>query len=875
MRISLYPFITLETLILTTAFMLYYWTALYSLKERRCFETVIVGILILGVIESVYGLIQLAAGMNRILWWENIYNKNFVTGTFINRNHLAAFLSMSICLGVGYLWSLANRGNTEIRGQGRRTHLRENIMRAAGILGYRSVLALLALSLMTAALLGSASRGGVLSLFCGLVFMTGLIMARYFRSRRGFLLMVLFALMITYVGYVAADRVVERFRTFDAGLEDRIAISKDGLRMANDFPLTGSGPGTFEYVFPRYQSVHTNMIVDHAHNDWVELKSEYGWIGLAAVTAALSFFLILAIGRWRNRHDGFVVGVGIGGIGAVVAISVHSLSDFNLHIPANPLLLSLILAVTWRTLYSGKKMEPGYEGLSVSIRLTRNRMFAVTAVFFLLLAISAFFVIKNWRADALARTFQNSTLAYLDPSPEMLRQARGLAPGNAAYWLWTAGRLRVQPGEKDALLFPSEKLLPDPEMSLLSEGLRRNPCSWQIFREMAWTGFFSESASRNSRAAGLRQALGHIKAAVSLHPSDNRLKMESGIIALASYREESLPASSEDWEKPFREIMLEQPEAAVNIADLILLYLGDKGAEMMTAIIPPDTESHFNAARSLLKQGYIDTAMDLIRLGETERISQIERLWIEITQNGAWLDLKKTRLARKAAQLDPGHPGVLLAQGETISALQSIERRGDTFTKWGDVRVLISRIEAEMESKKGDSVHQSYYLGLLSKELGDHARAVWWTNRVLNLKSQHFPAWLLLRGLLKERIGTAADSIRLDTLEKKIRFYSMDGIVFDAWNWAGMKAGNPTWTAPFRISEKVEKARIRFSGPRGTVWSLNLDGRFTDIWKGPEREGTFAATIPPGEHEFSLTTWDPSFPVDGRGLPFRLEISWE
>jgi len=230
---------------------------------------------------------------------------------------------------------------------------------------------------------------------------------------------------------------------------------------------------------------------------------------------------------------------------------------------------------------------------------------------------------------------------------------------------------------------------------------------------------------------------------------------------------------------------------------------------------------------------------------------------------------------RKVEALDPRHPGVLLMRGETTRALQAIERRGEPMEKWQNTRILSSRIEAEREAKKGDPVLQSYYMGLLAKEEGNQAKAVWWMNRTMNLKSQHFPAWLILRDLLKGQVRNEADQIQLDALETKIRLYSMDRIVFDAWKWAGKRAGRPTWSAPFRVAEKVGKVLLRFSGHRGTVWALELDGRFVEIWKGPDWEGAVTLAIPPGEHEFRLTTWSPELSGDGTNLPFRLEISWK
>lgn len=883
-RLSLYPFMTLDTLLFILAILLYYRTALQGLGERRQLERVVLAILVLGVAESLYGLIQLAAGRNNILWWENPFSGNVVTGTFINRNHLAAFLAMSICLGIGYLWSLVRQEREERHRRRHRPRLRERVNRWAGIVGFRGILVALALALMLAALLGSASRGGAISLVCGILFMLGLILARYFRTRRGFALMVVLTLVLSYTGYVAVDRLADRLIAISLDWESRLALARDAWKMGEAFPLTGSGPGTFEFVFPRYQNVELDKIVDHAHNDWVQLAAEYGWPGLLAVLVALAAYLVTAIVRWRRRHDGFVVGIGIGGIGALVAIAVHSLSDFNLHIPANPLLLALILAATWRALRLPRHDEEESEKQAVSQGFIGIRAVAGRAALLVLLAVAAFFVFQTWRADGLARTFQNSTVDFREPAPEKLRQARLLTPGNATYWLWTAERLRRKPNEKEALLTPAELRLPDPALSLLAEGLRKNPTSWQTWRETAWVHFFRDGGSGKGReaemgrvaelgrGADLRRAHKSIEMASSLRPADSKLQMEKGTIALAAYSLKPPAASAGDWQDPFRQVARQNPRLAATIADLVVLHLGARGAYALAGFLPPDTDSHLNAAVFLLNRGYPDAGMNLFRRGEKERVEQIAQLWEEVQRTGGGTKAKSAALLRKVAELDPRHPGLLLMRGQTVQALQSMERRGEPVGKWQHVRTLMGRLEEEREAKKGDPVLQAYYLGLLAKAAGDQAKAVWWMNHTLSLNSQYFPAWLELRGLLKGQVRSQADRIQLDALESKIHLYAMDRIVFDAWRWAGKRAGRPTWSAPFRVAEKVDKAVIHFSGPRGTAWALEVDGRFVEIWRGAAWEGAVALAIPPGEHEFRLSTWSQELSGEGKDLPFRLAI---
>jgi hypothetical protein len=33
--------------------------------------------------------------------------------------------------------------------------------------------------------------------------------------------------------------------------------------------------------------------------------------------------------------------------------------------------------------------------------------------------------------------------------------------------------------------------------------------------------------------------------------------------------------------------------------------------------------------------------------------------------------------------------------------------------------------------------------------------------------------------------------------------------------------------------------------------------------------------IPAGEHEFTLSSWNPGQPAGGKDLPFRLDLSWK
>jgi len=278
--ISLYPFMTANSLIFAVSVLLFYWFALYGLRSRRQIQWLILGLLVLGLLESVYGLFQLVTEEPHILWWKKAYCVDVATGTFINRNHLAGFLSMLICLSVGYLWTLGQ----EERRIFRKRSWYDRMEGWGRTFGTKGIIVLLCIAVMIAGLLGSASRGGILSLLTGLIFMIGLIVARFFKSKNAFVFVFLLSVVCMYAGYVAADRVIERFQHAESGFESRLAMTRATWVMGNDFPLTGTGLGTFEYVFPGYRQTWTNKIVDHAHNDWVQLFAETGWVGFFIVS---------------------------------------------------------------------------------------------------------------------------------------------------------------------------------------------------------------------------------------------------------------------------------------------------------------------------------------------------------------------------------------------------------------------------------------------------------------------------------------------------------------------------------------------------------------------------------------------------------------
>ena len=137
---------------------------------------------------------------------------------------------------------------------------------------------------MGLALLFSRSRGGIVS---GIVSLSTLTLGlRRYGGRPGralsILPIVLGAVVAVWAAYNGVEGVVERLAQLVSGTDSvagRGTQWADTFRAVRDFPILGSGLGTYAFHYPFYKTLRTQAVFDHAHNDYLELLSEGGVIG--------------------------------------------------------------------------------------------------------------------------------------------------------------------------------------------------------------------------------------------------------------------------------------------------------------------------------------------------------------------------------------------------------------------------------------------------------------------------------------------------------------------------------------------------------------------------------------------------------------------
>src|SRR5205807_1441514 len=192
--------------------------------------------------------------------------------------------------------------------------------------------------LMAATIFVCGSRGGMIAFAVQMVVLAGFFVARNSR-RRAWALIAICLLIGVFVLWIDNGTLLKRLDRLrdpltDADVTGRLTIARDSLWMVRDRPLIGWGLGLFPLVYPEYRSFSTDLVVNQAHNDYVQALVETGILGFACV---LWFVVNLYRSGIRNlrAHSRAATATALGALVGCIGILVHSLSDFNLHIPAN------------------------------------------------------------------------------------------------------------------------------------------------------------------------------------------------------------------------------------------------------------------------------------------------------------------------------------------------------------------------------------------------------------------------------------------------------------------------------------------------------------------------------------------------------------
>ena len=647
------PSQTARSLLLFLSYVGVYVLVVNLIRQRHELDLLVRGLLLAGAVLAFLSIVDFLLREAWLFHWRPGPFGSRLTGPFVNPDHWAAWMVMLICLGLGHL---AGRRRSR-RYRGPRTVSTSTRRREATL---RQYLPLFGLTLMALATVLTLSRGALLAvLAAGLMLLAGL--ARV-RGRLWVLALaaVLGAMTLAYALWIGVEPLLARLAHSEH--VGRIEQWRSSIPMVLSFPALGVGLGAYKDVYFRFQPallLPGRVYFPYAHSDLLQLVIETGVVGAAiALWAAARVVRDLVgahlLGRSRcpvssddhvRRSDPFSVGIMLGSLGAVVAISAHSAVDFSARIPADGVLAAACLGIATVAAHT-RFGEAGAHPLARTRELVLDPRLPPRAV-----AGAAIVVLAAIFVPAIAIQARGVASATTEPERRMAAARKVLAT------LASPGDARAAEARTLAATAADE----------LRRSIAGTPSDPYLHERLAWA-LDLQAAMEPARSAEYRRAaFAHMQRALMLQPENPLLHRSLSVLALS-------PAP------PELAVAIEAGRAAAERDPSLLGSLVDQlGPFALTdsqwaALAPANPIDRADLARQLEARGFLREAAALYELAAQSASSADEPVirWLL-----ARLLLRLRQPDRALEEIDdalvdlPGNPELHLTRARALAALRS------------------------------------------------------------------------------------------------------------------------------------------------------------------------------------------------------------
>lgn len=356
-----------DALLLIFSYSLIFWLVANNIKLKWEVTSLLAIFVLCGTLLSSYGIFQYVAGFKMLSKYVaerglSLDIPSRVFSIFISPNHLAGFLCMLIPVAFVLLLNAKDK--------------------------WQKVALLIAGVVMITCLFLTFSRGGWL---CFMVVVAILVVGIPKTQRRkgaaNLLLLGMFALIfcltvITMTEMYSPETALYPGLTKEAGVtsaQGRFHLWKGTLRMIKEFPLLGTGIGTYACIYSVYQ--HGGIYSKHAHNTYLELFAETGVLGFALFLAIILLILKKQFGLLLDLRDEHIRGIALALFAGSVAFFVRNLIDFDWYTPLVALVFWSLVGLT----FSLEGLVFPQRVVRTSFKLSRNMSAATVVVAFCLI----------------------------------------------------------------------------------------------------------------------------------------------------------------------------------------------------------------------------------------------------------------------------------------------------------------------------------------------------------------------------------------------------------------------------------------------------------------------------------------------------------
>jgi tetratricopeptide (TPR) repeat protein len=374
-------------------------------------------IAIIGGIIALLTLAQNLFGNGKIYWFISSKNTKGYSGPFVNHSNYGQFMNLSIGAALGLVIVKLCEGFA-----GKKITLPDVFEYFSSGLAKPFWLLMAVISIGTVTVFISLTRGGMISMLVAITFTTLLLASRKPLKGHGWVMVVMALLAFVCILYIGFDAVYARLATlreFDTVESGRLQILKDIAIAWTKFPITGTGLGTHSVVYPMFDRSTITALAAHADNEYAQVLEETGLVGLSSL---IVFGIIVWLNYVRNIRNSSIplcsaaYGLGFG----LLAILIHSLSDFGQHLPANSFLSAIFCALLlsmakgsrnqgqdeygiarfWKSRWIGFVVFLGVSGIWVWAFVSADNSRVAEAWWGKALAVEKGLIDRNWRGTA-------------------------------------------------------------------------------------------------------------------------------------------------------------------------------------------------------------------------------------------------------------------------------------------------------------------------------------------------------------------------------------------------------------------------------------------------------------------------------------------
>ena len=342
MTLSFYPNATKHNLRLLLSVAAVFFVVVNVYRRPEQIKRLLAAIAIIGGSIALLALAQDLLGNGRIYWKIPTGSDPAFSGTFVNHSHYGQFMNLSVGAALGLIFTKIHETFT------RKKVTVAKVFEYLGSPSARLIWLLLAMIILgVATIFVSLTRGGMVSMFVAAGLVTLVLSSRRSMKGRGWI-MALVALgafiCVLYIGFDAVYDRLASLRDLRQAQSGRWQILKDISLAWTKFPVFGTGLGTHEVVYPMFDRSTKAALAAYAENEYAQAAEETGLMGLLPLVVFGIFVSIYYIRNVRNssvpiRSAAYGLGFGL------LAILIHSLSDFGQHLPSNAFLSAIYCAL--------------------------------------------------------------------------------------------------------------------------------------------------------------------------------------------------------------------------------------------------------------------------------------------------------------------------------------------------------------------------------------------------------------------------------------------------------------------------------------------------------------------------------------------------